>query len=218
MPNGVPTLWWRSVGHTHTAYAVETFFDELLALGGKDPVAGRLALIEGSARQGRADPRRRTVRLGQARCPPAARAASRCTRASAPMSRRSPRCRAAPTACRASTRSGARSIAASRSIPTSSARRWRAGSASASATRSTPRSTLGEGGRVEQTNFDTYRIARASARCPRSRSRSSNPTENPTGVGEPGRAAVAPAVANAWRKLTGKAVRRLPFARPENQA
>ena len=41
MENGVPTLWWRSVGNTHTAYAVETFIDELLALGGKD--AGRRA-------------------------------------------------------------------------------------------------------------------------------------------------------------------------------
>src|SRR5437870_1611934 len=23
-PGGVPTLWWRSVGHTHTAFVVET--------------------------------------------------------------------------------------------------------------------------------------------------------------------------------------------------
>src|SRR5690606_31082064 len=41
----VPPLWWRSVGHTHTAYAVETFVDELLVLAGKDPVEGRLALL-----------------------------------------------------------------------------------------------------------------------------------------------------------------------------
>ena len=34
----------------------------------------------------------------------------------------------------------------------------------------------------------------------------------PTGVGEPGLPPTAPAVANAWRKLTGKAVRRLPFS------
>ena len=42
---GVPTLWWRSVGHTHTGYAVECFVDELLQAAGKDPVAGRLELM-----------------------------------------------------------------------------------------------------------------------------------------------------------------------------
>ena len=42
---GVPTLWWRSVGHTHTGYAVECFIDELLDALGQDPVAGRLALM-----------------------------------------------------------------------------------------------------------------------------------------------------------------------------
>jgi isoquinoline 1-oxidoreductase beta subunit len=41
----VTTLWWRSVGHTHTGYAVETFVDHLLETAGKDPVAGRLALM-----------------------------------------------------------------------------------------------------------------------------------------------------------------------------
>jgi isoquinoline 1-oxidoreductase beta subunit len=42
---GVPTLWWRSVGHTHTGYAVECFIDELLEAAGKDPVGGRLELM-----------------------------------------------------------------------------------------------------------------------------------------------------------------------------
>jgi isoquinoline 1-oxidoreductase beta subunit len=50
MDNGVPVLWWRSVGHTHTGYTTETFVDELLELGGKDPVAGRLALLDGHPR------------------------------------------------------------------------------------------------------------------------------------------------------------------------
>jgi len=45
MEVGVPTLWWRSVGHTHTAYAVEAFVDELLQAASKDPVAGRLELM-----------------------------------------------------------------------------------------------------------------------------------------------------------------------------
>jgi isoquinoline 1-oxidoreductase beta subunit len=47
---GVPTLWWRSVGHTHTAYAVECFIDELLQAAGKDPVVGRMELLEKSPR------------------------------------------------------------------------------------------------------------------------------------------------------------------------
>src|SRR5258708_2661484 len=42
---GVPVLWWRSVGHTHTGYAVEAFVDELLEAAGQDPVEGRLALM-----------------------------------------------------------------------------------------------------------------------------------------------------------------------------
>ena len=39
---GVPVLWWRAVGSTHTAYAVETMVDALARAAGKDPVAFRL--------------------------------------------------------------------------------------------------------------------------------------------------------------------------------
>lgn len=43
--NGVPVLWWRSVGSTHTAYSTETFIDELAEAAGKDPVAFRKAML-----------------------------------------------------------------------------------------------------------------------------------------------------------------------------
>jgi isoquinoline 1-oxidoreductase beta subunit len=46
----VSTLWWRSVGHTHTGYAVECFVDQLLEKAGQDPVAGRLAMMGKSPR------------------------------------------------------------------------------------------------------------------------------------------------------------------------
>jgi len=41
----VSTLWWRSVGHTHTAYAKEHFFDVAARKLGKDPVAFRRELL-----------------------------------------------------------------------------------------------------------------------------------------------------------------------------
>ena len=47
---GVPVLWWRAVGSTHTAYAIETFLDELAAAAGRDPLAFRLAMLDPAGR------------------------------------------------------------------------------------------------------------------------------------------------------------------------
>ena len=38
---GVPVLWWRSVGHTHTAFVMESMMDDLAKAAGKDPVEFR---------------------------------------------------------------------------------------------------------------------------------------------------------------------------------
>ena len=43
---GVPVLWWRSVGSTHTAYATEVFLDEVIAEIGADQVQFRLDLLK----------------------------------------------------------------------------------------------------------------------------------------------------------------------------
>lgn len=42
----VPVLWWRSVGHTHTAFSTETMINELALAAKKDPVDFRLALLK----------------------------------------------------------------------------------------------------------------------------------------------------------------------------
>jgi isoquinoline 1-oxidoreductase beta subunit len=42
---GVPVLWWRAVGSTHTAYSTEAFIDELAEAAGRDPVDFRLELL-----------------------------------------------------------------------------------------------------------------------------------------------------------------------------
>lgn len=41
---GVPVLWWRSVGATHTAFVMEHTIDQLARAAGKDPVEYRRAL------------------------------------------------------------------------------------------------------------------------------------------------------------------------------
>ena len=46
----MPVLWWRSVGSTHTAYAVETFLDELAEAAGADPLDFRLELLGNAPR------------------------------------------------------------------------------------------------------------------------------------------------------------------------
>ena len=41
----IPVLWWRSVGATHIAFAMECMIDELAHAAGKDPLDYRLALL-----------------------------------------------------------------------------------------------------------------------------------------------------------------------------
>jgi isoquinoline 1-oxidoreductase beta subunit len=48
--SGVPVGNWRSVGHSHNAFFIESFVDELAHAAGRDPLAFRLALLEGLPR------------------------------------------------------------------------------------------------------------------------------------------------------------------------
>jgi isoquinoline 1-oxidoreductase beta subunit len=46
-------LWWRSVGHTHTAYVMEVMMDMAAKAAGRDPVEFRLAYLEGGDKDAR---------------------------------------------------------------------------------------------------------------------------------------------------------------------
>ena len=46
----ITVLWWRSVGHIHNAFALESMIDELAHAHGRDPLAYRLALLENRPR------------------------------------------------------------------------------------------------------------------------------------------------------------------------
>ncbi len=49
----VPVLWWRAVGSTHTAFVMETLIDEIAQATGQDPVAYRLRLMGTDAKHAR---------------------------------------------------------------------------------------------------------------------------------------------------------------------
>ena len=69
-----------------------------------------------------------------------------------------------------------------------------------------------QGGRVQQTNFNNYRVLRGNE-MPRVHVNLFDSSEAPGGIGEPATALVAPAVCNALYAATGKRVRSLPISR-----
>lgn len=42
----IPVLWWRSVGHSHSAFVMESLMDELAHAAGKDPLEYRRSLLK----------------------------------------------------------------------------------------------------------------------------------------------------------------------------
>jgi isoquinoline 1-oxidoreductase beta subunit len=212
MDNGVPTLWWRSVGHTHTAYAVETFVDELLELAGKDAVEGRLAILINR------EPRyagvlRRVAEIADWSGPKAKNGRTRgvalvksfgsYVAQIAEVSRSDegiPRVHKVWAAVDCGIAVNPDIIAAQ----VEGGLGYGLGAALFNEV------TIEKGGTVREGNFDTYRSLVISE-MPAVEVSIVKSTENPTGIGEPGLPPIAPAVANAWRVLTGKPVRRLPF-------
>jgi isoquinoline 1-oxidoreductase beta subunit len=64
-------------------------------------------------------------------------------------------------------------------------------------------------GRIEQANFDTYRMLRMNE-APAIEVHIVQSAEPPGGMGEPGTSAIVPAVANAIFAATGKRLRKMP--------
>jgi isoquinoline 1-oxidoreductase beta subunit len=72
-------------------------------------------------------------------------------------------------------------------------------------------------GRVEQSNFNNYRMLRMNE-APRIEVYQVDSKENPGGIGETGTAAAAPALGNAIFAATGRRLRTIPFAKGMAQA
>ena len=69
-----------------------------------------------------------------------------------------------------------------------------------------------EGGKVKETNFDTYRLLRINE-TPQIDIHLIESNDPPGGMGEPSVALVAPALCNAIAAATGKRLRSLPLTR-----
>ncbi len=211
MQCGVPALWWRSVGHTHTGFATETFIDELLELAGKDAVEGRLALLAQAPRHRAVLERAaqianwgQPVAEGRARGVAVHKSFNSYVAQIVEISRGGddlPRVHKVWCAVDCGVAVNPNVIAAQMEGGIG----YGLGAALYDAI------TVEAGGTVKESNFDGYRSLRM-AEMPAVEVAIVPSAEPPTGVGEPGVPPIAPAVANAWRRLTGKPVRRLPFA------
>ena len=205
---GVPVLWWRSVGHTHTAYVVETMMDELAKAAGKDPVAFRLALLDKHPRHA-AVLKLAAEKAGWGR--PLAEGLQRGVAVHESFSSRvaevvevrmvngKPKVERVVAAVDVGLAVNPDNIAAQ----VEGAIGYGLGAVLHS------KITLKDG-EVEQANFDGYEVLRLDE-MPRIEVHIVPSTDKPTGIGEPGTPPIGPAVANAVAALTGKRVRELPF-------
>ncbi len=204
----VTVQWWRSVGNTHTAYAVESFMDELAAAAHADPVEFRRALLAGS-------PRHLGVlnlaaeKAGWGSPLPAGRARGIAVHESfnsyvaevAEVSIEDGKPRVHRVVCAVDC-----GVAVNPDVITM---QMESGIAYGLSAALHGEITLKEG-RVVQGNFDTYLPLRL-PEMPLVEVHIVPSDAPPTGVGEPGTPPIAPAVANALFKLTGKPVRSLPI-------
>lgn len=207
---GVPVLWWRVVGNSHTAFAVEAFIDEVAHAAGKDPFTFRRDLLAH-------DPRMKAVlemaaeRAGWGK--PLPHGKGRGIAVAKPFNSY-----VAQVAEVSVDKDG--NIKVDRVVcavdcgtainPDVIAAQTEGGIGFGLGAALYGAITLKDG-RVEQNNFDGYQVLRIAA-MPKVEVHIVPSSEAPTGVGEPGVAPVGPAVANAIFAATGKRVHALPFA------
>jgi len=205
---GVPVLWWRSVGHTHTAQAMEVFVDELARAAGQDPVAYRLALLTGAPREA-AVLRLAAEKAGWGRTMPRGRGQG----VAVHKSFGTYVAMVADVAVEGSGLKVERIVAAVDCGIAVNPDVIRAqvegavGFALSSVLRN--RITLQDGA-VQEANFDAYEPTRMSE-MPLVEVHIVPSTEAPSGIGEPGVPVLGPAVANAAFAATGKRLRSLPL-------
>ena len=208
---GIPVLWWRSVGHSHNAFVMESLIDELAKAAGQDPLEYRRALLKGQSRH---------------------LAALNLVAEKANWGTPVPQGRARGIAVHESFGSYVAQVAEV-SLEKNAIRVHRVVCAidcGVAVNPETVRAQMESGiafglgaalhsrlsfkdGKVQQSNFHDYQVLRLEE-MPVVEVHIVPSTEKMGGVGEPGVPPIAPAVANAVAALTGQRLRELPLTLP----
>jgi len=206
---GVPIQFWRSVGSTHTAYAVECFLDEIARATKQDPVELRRNLLAEQPRHlavlnlaaekaGWGSP----LPAGTVRGVALHESFGTVVAEIVEVSKRDASFKVERVTCAVDC-----GIAVNPNIV---AMQMESGIAYGLSAAITGAVTLKDG-YVQQSNFHDYTVLRMN-QMPEVEVHILPSTNKPSGVGEPGTPPIGPAVANALTALTGKTYRQLPFS------
>lgn len=207
--SGIPVGSWRSVGHSHHAFFLEGFIDELAHAAGADPVAYRLALLEGLPRHA-AVLKRAAEAAGWGQPLPAGVARGVALHESfgsivaqvVEVTRSGGQPRVKRVVCAVDCGTVVN--------PGVVVRQMESGIVFGLTAALFGRIDVA-GSEVQQKNFPDHPLLTL-AQCPVIETYFVSSDGPPTGVGEPGTPPVAPALANAWFALTGERRRSLPLA------
>jgi isoquinoline 1-oxidoreductase beta subunit len=208
----VPAQWWRSVGHSHTAFATECFIDELAGLAQKDPYQFRRALLT-------KHPRHLAVldlaaqKAGWGKPLPKGRAQGIAVHFSFE-SYNAQVAEVSVTDGKVRVHRIVSAVDCGRYVNPGIIAAQLEGGAIFGASAALFQELTFENGRLQQTNFHTFPMMRMNE-CPEIETYIVDSNEKSGGIGEPGVPCTAPAIANAVFAATGKRIRKLPIRMTE---
>jgi isoquinoline 1-oxidoreductase beta subunit len=205
----VPVLWWRSVGNTHTAFAMESIVDELAHAAGRDPLDFRAALLADKPRHLRAL-KTAAEKAGWGKAPPAGRARglavhesfgsiiAQCAEVSVEEDKR---IRVHKVTCAVDCGTAINPLGIEAQVQ---------GAIAFGLSAVLQSEVTLKNGRVEQSNFHDYRVLRLPD-MPEVQVEVLESGAKMGGIGEPATAPISAAVANAVYALTKQRLRSLPL-------
>jgi isoquinoline 1-oxidoreductase beta subunit len=209
-PN-VSTSWWRSVGHTHTAYVMETMIDEIAHYEKKDALEFRKQMLAKSPRhlavlallEKHSDWGKKSLKKGHALGLAVHESFKSVVGHVVEVSYKDGQVHLHRVVS---------AVDCGLVVNPEGAKSQVEGAIVYGLSAALTGEIKIEQGKIVSNNFNDYPVVRMS-QMPKVEVHFVDSTATPTGLGEPGLPALAPAMANALFKITGKRIRRLPFSK-----